>query len=217
MCYISKQWEGNRFLFYISNPQQTFHIITPTTSQVHILKMGTQNWSVRTSVRSELARVVGMPTLGYLLCLGINVSPPYSARHLLALLSFYRRSTGFLDHLPGHVVQCRGTHVPVSGRLLIFTIGVWQIFLLFIGLQLVPKMYHSGLCAKGNPEDWFGVAERYINLLFVPLHHRNFLDYIFNLRIRLLEPPKSLTSALLRVSMRFSVFMESLIQKPQLH
>ena len=52
--------------------------------------MGAYDWSVRSLVRSELAWVVGMPTLGYLLCLGINVFPYNSARHLLAPLLFWR-------------------------------------------------------------------------------------------------------------------------------
>ena len=70
---------------------------------------------------------------------------PYNIpRHLLTPLLSCCRSTGFLDHLPGRVVQYRGPHVPVSEQLLMFTIGEWQIF---IGLLLVPKMYHTGLNA----------------------------------------------------------------------
>ena len=68
----------------------------------------------------------------------------YLARHLLAPLLSFRRPTGSLDHLPGRAIQCRGTHFPVSEQLLMFTIGEWQIF---IGLLLVPKMYHTGLNA----------------------------------------------------------------------
>ena len=52
-------------------------------------------------------------------------------------------------------------------------------------------MYHTGLNAKGIPEDWFGMAGRYINPLYVLLHHRNFLEHISNLRIRLSESLKS--------------------------
>ena len=52
-------------------------------------------------------------------------------------------------------------------------------------------MYHTGLNAKGIPEDWFGMAGRYINSLFVLVHHRNFLEHISNLRIRLSESLKS--------------------------
>ena len=59
------------------------------------------------------------------------------------------RTAGSLNHLPGRVVQCRGTYVPASEQQIIY--GSVDFPIPSIGLHLVPKMYHSGLCAKGQP------------------------------------------------------------------
>ena len=131
------------------------------------------------SIRAILSSRYAYPQLSF--TFGNKRFFPYNIpRHLLApLLSCYR-STGFLDHLPGRVVQYHGPHVPVSEQLLMFTVG----------LQLVPKMYHSGYNVKSNLEDWFGVAGRYTNLLYVLLHPRNSLEYTSSLRVRLITSSK---------------------------
>ena len=51
-------------------------------------------------------------------------------------------------------------------------------------------MYHSGYNVKSNLEDWFGVAGRYTNLLFVLLHLRNSFEYTSSLPVRLITSSK---------------------------
>ena len=51
-------------------------------------------------------------------------------------------------------------------------------------------MYHPGYNVKGNLEDWFGVAGRYTNLIFVRLHLRNSFEYTSSLRVRLITSSK---------------------------
>ena len=133
-------------LVYVFDPSQILQIHTSKTLPFHIPPVGAWNGSIQTLVCPNLARVVGIPTSGFHSRLKMRIFP-----HNLPRATYWRflllrcRTAGSLNHLPGRVVQCRGTYVPASGQQILY--GSVDFPIPSIGLHLVPKMYHSGLCA----------------------------------------------------------------------
>ena len=119
--------------------------------------MGAWNGSIQTLVCPNLARVVGIPTSGFHSRLKMSIFS-----HNLPRATYWRflllrcRTAGSLNHLPGHVVQCRGTYVPASGQQILYG----SVDLLFLHLDSIGslKCITQVYVPKGNLEDWFGVG-----------------------------------------------------------
>ena len=103
----------------INQPIEIF--LTPCRSTFHLWEYRMVQFKLD---GAELGQAVYIPTFGFHLWLKMSIIPDNIPRAICWRLSLLLRLTdGSLNHLPGWMVQCRGTYVPTPEQPIIFVFG----------------------------------------------------------------------------------------------